>query len=63
MMMAAGLSALALCINTTQWYALLSVPIMALYNGQRGKCRMKYLFYLYYPLHLVVIYALGIILK
>ena len=63
MMMASGLTALALCTNTTQWYALLSVPIMALYNGQRGKCRLKYLFYLYYPLHLVVIYGLGMILR
>ena len=33
----------------------LSLPILRLYNGQRGKWRgMKWFFYLYYPLHLVV---------
>ena len=36
---------------------VLAIPILMLYNGQRGKDRrvhvvMKWLFYLYYPLHL-----------
>ena len=41
---------------------LLSLPILALYNGQRGKRKMKYLFYVYYPAHLVAIYLLSLIL-
>lgn len=59
---AAGLTVLAMCTNYMQWFALLSVPLLALYNGSRGKLRLKYLFYLYYPLHLVVIYAIGFFL-
>lgn len=45
-----------------QWYALLSLPLLALYNGRRGKYRLKYLFYIYYPLHLGAIYLISIIL-
>ena len=32
-----------------------------LYNGQRGKRRLGKLFYVYYPLHLVVIYGLSLL--
>lgn len=60
---AAGLAVLAMSVNRIQWYALLSVPLLALYNGSRGKLRMKYLFYLYYPLHLAVIYGISVLLR
>ena len=43
-----------------QEYALFALVPLALYNGTRGKWKMKYLFYIYYPLHLVVIYAFGL---
>lgn len=61
-----GLAALALCIMSyvyggIQWYCLLAVPLLALYNGRRGEWKMKYLFYFYYPLHLVAIYFLSFI--
>lgn len=43
-----------------QLSVVLAIPIMMMYNGQRGKVQrlnnvMKWLFYLYYPLHLFVI--------
>ena len=39
-----------------QFCTLLSLPILSLYNGRRGRCRaMKWIFYLYYPAHLFVI--------
>ena len=60
---AAGLAVLAMSLNWIQWYALLSVPLLALYNGSRGRLRLKYLFYLYYPLHLAVIYAVSVLLR
>ena len=42
----------------------LSIPILKQYNGQRGRGRrtnafMKWLFYLYYPLHLFIIGLIG----
>lgn len=54
-----GLMLLAMDSNRLQWYALFSVPILALYNGMRGTVRMKYLFYIYYPAHLVVLYLVA----
>ncbi len=42
-----------------QYYALLSIPLLALYNGQRGTTRLKYVFYLFYPLHLALIYLIN----
>lgn len=62
MLAAAGLTALALTSVKIQWYGLLSLPLLALYNGKRGKHPMKYWFYLYYPLHLVVIFAISVFL-
>ena len=44
-----------------QWYGLLAPCLLATYNGKRGKIKMKHLFYIYYPLHLLGIYLLGLI--
>ena len=33
-------------------YALLTLPILLLYNGEKGKKPMKYFFYVFYPAHL-----------
>ena len=41
------------------WYSLLSVPLIALYNGKRGNKSYKYAFYLFYPIHIVAIYAVS----
>lgn len=38
-----------------QFGTLLALPLLRLYNGQRGKHAFKLFFYLYYPLHLVAI--------
>lgn len=43
-----------------QMAVILSIPIIMMYNGQRGNNRkinnvMKWLFYIYYPLHLFII--------
>ena len=42
-----------------QWFSFAALFLLALYNGKRGKLKMKNLFYVYYPLHLVVIWAIG----
>ena len=56
------LSLLAAHFGGNQWYGLAALLPLALYNGQRGKGNLKWLFYLYYPLHLVVIYGISLIL-
>ena len=38
-----------------QLFTCLTIPILYLYNGERGKLKLKYLFYIYYPLHLFII--------
>lgn len=38
-----------------QLFTALTIPLLRMYNGERGKWTgMKWLFYLYYPLHLVI---------
>ena len=59
---ALGLGLLSAACGGIQWWCLGAVPLLALYNGQRGKENFKYLFYIYYPLHLVVLYLIGFIL-
>ena len=49
----------ALFMSVWELPAVLSFfPLIYLYNGKRG-FQMKYFFYLYYPLHLMVIYVLS----
>ena len=52
--------ALSRVYGLVQLAVVLSIPILRCYNGQRGKNPavnrvMKWLFYLYYPLHLFLI--------
>ena len=41
-----------------QWHSFLVLIPLALYNGKSGKYKLKYFFYLYYPLHLAVLEGL-----
>ncbi|MCM1468533.1 MAG: conjugal transfer protein TraX [Alistipes sp.] len=47
--------------SNCQWLMVFSVIFIMLYNGQYGK-GMKKLFYVYYPLHMIVLYFLGLAL-
>lgn len=58
-MLALGLCFISASIGPIQWYCLISVLLLALYTGKRGTWNLKYLFYIYYPLHLVVIHLLA----
>ena len=43
-----------------EWMEIFSAPLMLSYNGQRGK-GSKYLFYVFYPTHIYLLYALSVI--
>lgn len=45
-----------------QWFSLISIVLLLFYNGTRGKHNIKYLFYIYYPVHIVVIYLIALII-
>ncbi len=64
MAMGIGLALIALEVylaisSPIQLYAFLSIPLIALYNGKPGRYRMKYFFYLFYPLHLAALYGIS----
>ncbi len=42
-----------------QWWSMLSIPILAIYDGTRGKYSLKYFFYIYYPAHIAIIYFIS----
>ena len=48
---------------SVQYYSLLAVPILSFYNGQYGSKRFKYWFYVFYPLHLILIYGIQFLIK
>lgn len=58
-----GLILLCLTRATIQWWSLLSVIPIALYNGNRGKINMKYFFYMYYPVHIIIIQIIKYFLQ
>lgn len=46
-----------------QWFSLFTIIPLACYNGKRGTWRLKYLFYIYYPAHLVAIWGIALLLS
>ena len=40
-----------------QFYGMISCVFILLYNRKKGKYNLKYLFYIFYPLHMVILYA------
>ncbi len=58
---AVGLAAVNLSMSPIQWWSMLSLPLLALYSGERGAHRLKYFFYMYYPLHLTVLEGIRLL--
>ena len=46
-----------------QWWSLMTIPLFVLYNETRGSKKMKYVFYIFYPLHLVLIYGVMFLIQ
>ncbi|HZK27648.1 MAG TPA: TraX family protein [Thermoclostridium sp.] len=45
-------------VHSIQIYSLCSLPIVALYNNERGR-KAKSFFYIFYPVHLIVLYIID----
>jgi len=57
---AVGLIPLAFVLKGVQVFSFIAIIFLCLYNGKRGSLRLKYFFYIYYPLHLGIIYLISI---
>ncbi len=58
-----SLANIAIRWGTTQVYSIAAFAFIGLYNGKTGIKRLKYMFYVFYPAHLLVIYILYRVFK
>lgn len=58
-----GLLLIAADIGGNQWWSLWAVILLFMYNGKRGNNRLKYAFYIFYPVHLALIGIISMIIK
>lgn len=59
---ALGLIALSVYYGGIQWYCLLAIPLVGMYNYRKGKANIKNFFYYYYPAHMCLIYVIDMII-
>ena len=52
---------LSIDLGWIQYVCIFSIVILAFYNEQRGKYKLKYFFYLFYPLHLALLYGIYVL--
>ena len=58
-----GLVLMCLFSHTVyRYFSLISIVFVLLYSGNRGKLKMKYFFYLFYPLHLALLYVIAMLI-
>ena len=52
---------LSLDFTWEQQFAFFALPILLLYNGEKGKANLKHFFYIAYPMHLVLIFIVYVL--
>jgi hypothetical protein len=60
--LAIGLIFLACSFGGIAFYAFFAIPILLLYNGEKGQWNTKYFFYIFYPLHLALLQGISMLL-
>lgn len=58
-----GLIVVSVTNGILQFFCLFSIIPLLFYSGKRGKYKLKYLFYTFYPLHLAILAAIFLILN
>ena len=61
-MLGVGLVFLGVSTDWIQCLALMALPLLYAYNGQRGQRNLKYFFYIFYPTHLVVLEGIAMLI-
>ena len=62
-MLGAALVILAVQLGGRQWFSLIAILLLLMYSGERGRLKMKYFFYIFYPAHLVILQFINILLN
>jgi hypothetical protein len=54
---------LSLSHGYIQSWCLLALPLLLCYSGKRGRRKMKYFFYIFYPAHLVLLEGIALLIS
>ena len=58
-----GLFLLARVSHPISYWMFAALPLLLLYSGKRGRLRMKWFFYIFYPAHFLLILGAGVLLS
>ena len=62
-MLGLGMVLLSANVGGIQFFSLAALPLLLLYSGRRGKWNMKYFFYIFYPVHLVLLEGIAMLMR